>query len=357
MGGLRVLRMMTPSHGGLSDLSMDKVLNLEDDALEVNVVTSWRGLNVFDLERNGIPSLSRVFMSIFKVRSFNRLCLASEDDIAQLILAIEASYKDTWYHNRAHAAEVVASSFFLTRQLTQQAGMADYFTDVDWLQIMFSACVHDIRHPGLTNDFLVKTRHALALRYNDRAVLENYHAASAFEIQRDNGIDILETRLTTPPVSALRARVVDMILATDMALHKETHESLARQIASHDTISEVRKVVLEKNILHLADIGHPLRQSVVHHEFTRRITMEFFAQGDAETQLGFEPMALFDRNKAPPLPKGQLGFINFVFQPAWTPMLEALGREAARDLEDCFSDNVAEWERQAAAIDAEMADT
>merc|ERR1712194_164364 len=143
-----------------------------------------------------------------------------------------------------------------------------------------------------------------------------------------------------------------MILATDMALHKQTHESLLHEVASHETISQVNKVVLEKNILHLSDIGHPLRQFAVHHEFSRRITMEFFEQGDAETKLGFEPMALFDRSKAPPFPKGQLGFINFVFRPAWTPMLDALGRESARDLEECLSENIAEWERQAAAHDA-----
>jgi hypothetical protein len=42
--------------------------------------------------------------------------------------------------------------------------------------------VHDLGHPGLNNDFLIATNDSLAVRYNDRAPLENHHAASLFEL-------------------------------------------------------------------------------------------------------------------------------------------------------------------------------
>ena len=47
---------------------------------------------------------------------------------------------------------------------------------------LFSALGHDVAHPGRNNSFLVKTKSALALRYNDVHVLENMHASTLFEI-------------------------------------------------------------------------------------------------------------------------------------------------------------------------------
>ena len=42
--------------------------------------------------------------------------------------------------------------------------------------------VHDFEHRGRTNDFLINSSDALALRYNDAAPMENHHLAAAFTI-------------------------------------------------------------------------------------------------------------------------------------------------------------------------------
>merc|ERR1719426_285462 len=41
--------------------------------------------------------------------------------------------------------------------------------DFEMFAVFFSILVSKYQHPGLTNDFLVKTRHGRALRYNDQA--------------------------------------------------------------------------------------------------------------------------------------------------------------------------------------------
>lgn len=47
----------------------------------------------------------------------------------------------------------------------------------------FSAnIIHDYEHPGYTNQFVVRIKHPLALRYNDKNVLENHHLASGFKV-------------------------------------------------------------------------------------------------------------------------------------------------------------------------------
>ena len=47
--------------------------------------------------------------------------------------------------------------------------------------LLLAAAVHDLAHPGVTNDFLVRTRHALAARFGGGGgggVNERHHVAS-----------------------------------------------------------------------------------------------------------------------------------------------------------------------------------
>lgn len=47
----------------------------------------------------------------------------------------------------------------------------------------FVACLlHDYEHPGYSNQFIVRAKHPLAIRYSDTSVLENHHLAAGFTI-------------------------------------------------------------------------------------------------------------------------------------------------------------------------------
>jgi len=54
-------------------------------------------------------------------------------------------------------------------------------TDLEVAVTTISCLVHDTDHPGYNNPYMVATRDRLALRYNDRSVLENHHIAIAFD--------------------------------------------------------------------------------------------------------------------------------------------------------------------------------
>jgi len=46
--------------------------------------------------------------------------------------------------------------------------------------MLIAAITHDFEHTGTTNNFHVMSGTEIALLYNDRAVLENYHISSTF---------------------------------------------------------------------------------------------------------------------------------------------------------------------------------
>jgi len=70
----------------------------------------------------------------------------------------------------------------------------------------------------VNNAYLVATKHPKAVRYNDRAVLEQHHCAMAFKLLLDPQNDIFEL-LSEAQYWNIRQIIIKMILATDIATH------------------------------------------------------------------------------------------------------------------------------------------
>ena len=83
------------------------------------------------------------------------------------------------YHNRTHAADVLQTLHVLLHRGGLVPGYADPIT---LLACYLAAIVHDFEHVGFNNDFLVNSSDPLAVRYNDRAPMENHHLAAAFSL-------------------------------------------------------------------------------------------------------------------------------------------------------------------------------
>ena len=55
-----------------------------------------------------------------------------------------------------------------------------------------SALCHDVGHTGRTNIFEVNSQSKLALRYHDRSVLEQHHAAVSFKIMHQDSCNVIK---------------------------------------------------------------------------------------------------------------------------------------------------------------------
>lgn len=88
------------------------------------------------------------------------------------------------------------------------------------LTLLITAIGHDVGHPGVNNMFLVKTRSPLARLYNDRSVLESYHAAVYCHMLRKLWPAVVDNE-------EMRTLLISCILSTDMGIHKVYMEKLS----------------------------------------------------------------------------------------------------------------------------------
>eukprot|EP00116_Pleurobrachia_bachei_P004913 sb/3465175/ len=102
------------------------------------------------------------------------------------MFVIEANYhKTNPYHNAVHGADVMqACHVLLSYPVVEQV-----FTDLEVFAALFASAIHDVDHPGLSNQFLSTTSNELAILYNDHAVLENHHLATAFKFLQEDELN------------------------------------------------------------------------------------------------------------------------------------------------------------------------
>lgn len=112
------------------------------------------------------------------------------------------------------------------------------FTDLEILAALFASAIHDVDHPGVSNQFLINTSKfadravvvpkwsccwavcdgasltspdsELALMYNDSSVLENHHLAVGFKLLQEDNCDIFQN-LSKKQRQSLRKMVIDMV--------------------------------------------------------------------------------------------------------------------------------------------------
>ncbi|KAM9479688.1 3',5'-cyclic-AMP phosphodiesterase 4C-like isoform 5-T8 [Salvelinus alpinus] len=313
-------------------------------ATEFEDINRW-GLDIFKIaEYSGNRPLTVVMYSIFQERELLKNFKIPADTFVTFMMTLEDHYHtDVAYHNNIHAADVVQSTHILLSTPALEA----VFTDLEIMAALFSSAIHDVDHPGVSNQFLINTNSELALMYNDASVLENHHLAVGFKLLQEDNCDIFQS-LSKKQGQSLRKMVIDMVLATDMSKHMnfladlktmvETKKVTSLGVLLLDNYSD--RIQVLQNMVHCADLSNPTKPLDVYRQWTDRIMMEFFTQGDRERDKGMEISPMCDKHNAS-VEKTQVGFIDYIVHPLWETWADLVHPDA-QDILDMLEDN-REW--------------
>ncbi|XP_053558921.1 cAMP-specific 3',5'-cyclic phosphodiesterase 4C isoform X2 [Bombina bombina] len=313
-------------------------------AKEVEDTNKW-GMDIFKVaEYSGNRPLTVIMYSIFQERDLLKTFRIPVDTFITYMMTLEDHYHaEVAYHNNIHAADVAQS----THVLLSTPALEAVFTDLEILAAIFASAIHDVDHPGVSNQFLINTNSELALMYNDASVLENHHLAVGFKLLQEENCDIFQN-LTKKQRQHLRKMVIDMVLATDMSKHMnllgdlktmvETKKVTSLGVLLLDNYSD--RIQVLQNMVHCADLSNPTKPLEIYRQWTDRIIVEFFHQGDREREKGMEISPMCDKHNAS-VEKSQVGFIDYIVHPLWETWADLVHPDA-QEILDTLEDN-REW--------------
>ncbi|XP_063785492.1 cGMP-inhibited 3',5'-cyclic phosphodiesterase 3A isoform X2 [Pseudophryne corroboree] len=333
--------------------------NLEKHMGEVN---NWN-FPIFDVVEITGQSCGRI-LSQMTYRLFDDMNLLQTfkiplKEFMNYFHALENGYRDIPYHNRIHATDVLHAVWYLSTQaipglcnvVTDQGSASDSDSDsgiththvgyvfsktyspsedsygclsgnipsLELMALYVAAAMHDYDHPGRTNAFLVATSAPQAVLYNDRSVLENHHAAAAWNLLLSRPEYNFLVNLDHMEFKRFRFLVIEAILATDLKKHFDFLAEFNAKVNEDvgpgiNWSNENDRLLVCQMCIKLADINGPAKCKDLHLKWTEGIVNEFYEQGDEEASLGL-PISPFMDRSAPQLAKLQESFITHIVGP------------------------------------------
>ncbi|KAL8436084.1 hypothetical protein Efla_002074 [Eimeria flavescens] len=297
----------------------------------------------------------------------------------------DAYHTDNPYHNFYHAIHVTQMCWlFLTRYSCRNA-----LSPTEQLGLLLAALAHDVDHPGVNNSSLCGEQHPLAIVYNDKAVLENHHAAFAARTmmqlgmfsrpphrreacasadsslprgrsshclsvssrlplgadQKDLASADVDDEPFYPAFTDIRRVLITCILSTDMELYRHHHEAMKTRAQMKCTTgeslsSDEDRKLLMTCLIHCADISNPLLPERRNVQWASLIVQEFNAQVEMERHKGLPVTVFMDARTELMRTQSQIGFLSAVVLDQFralsdlVPGAEELVAQGEKNLED-----------------------
>ncbi|XP_032663648.1 cAMP-specific 3',5'-cyclic phosphodiesterase isoform X2 [Odontomachus brunneus] len=304
-------------------------------------IDKW-GIDIFRIgELSNNRPLTCVAYTAFQSRDLLKSLAIPPKTFVTFMMTLEDHYvKDNPFHNSLHAADVTQS----THTLLNTPALESVFTPLEITAALFAATIHDVDHPGLTNQFLINSSSELALMYNDESVLENHHLAVAFKLLQNEGCDIF-VNMTKKQRQTLRKMVIDMVLSTDMSKHMSLLADLKTMVETKKVAGSgvllldnyTDRIQVLENLVHCADLSNPTKPLPLYRRWVSLLMEEFFLQGDREREQNMDISPMCDRHSAT-IEKSQVGFIDYIVHPLWETWADLVHPDA-QDILDTLEEN------------------
>lgn len=326
--------------------------------IDKNLVTTLesqltsKSFNIFDFY-DKYQNSSFNYMTRYMLKALDLYPLINIENLESFCNTIKNGYKETSpYHNQIHGVDV-AHSLYTYMIFSNDFETKFKFEKIDILSLMIAAVCHDIGHPGFNNGFHINSLSSYAVQYNDKSVLENYHASEATRILLIPENNILDN-MDKDNFKIFRKRFIEAILSTDMTLHVKTNSLIKTKLQSNN-ISKGQNIEslipdiddkfqnqqeLLNYFLHTADIAHNTKNFDISLKWVCNLSQEFWNQGDVEKSMNLPISFLCDRTTAD-VPKSQIGFIKGIIVPSFEILLDMLPELFY--ISESIEDNLDKW--------------
>eukprot|EP01104_Vermistella_antarctica_P012702 TRINITY_DN3720_c0_g1_i1.p1 TRINITY_DN3720_c0_g1~~TRINITY_DN3720_c0_g1_i1.p1 ORF type:complete len:641 (-),score=163.35 TRINITY_DN3720_c0_g1_i1:105-2027(-) len=267
---------------------------------------SWE----FDIFRFDDQQLVPLVVAMFDHYDILEKFSVPRDTLYKFLGELRRHYIENPYHSFRHAVDVAQTVFSLLTHFKADAML----TPINIFELLLSAIAHDVGHDGFNNSYHIKAKTELALRYNDKSVLENHHCCTLFTILQRPEFDIT-CGLSADQFGKLRGSVLRCILATDMTAHFEILTKFQQIIESKRDVSKPEDIaIVMQVILKCCDISNVAKPFPVAKRWSEQLTEEYFHQGAHERSIGMTPAPFMDSTQTN-MARNTSNFIDYLAGP------------------------------------------
>ncbi|CAD8199220.1 unnamed protein product [Paramecium octaurelia] len=293
---------------------------------------------------NNMIEKQRLVWSILARGNFIQMFGIPQEKLVAFLNEMETQYNmnNNPYHNYDHGIAVMQSVNCFVKQLLQHLG-EHLFNNITRFCLLLSGLCHDVAHTGKTNAYEANSLSTLAIRYHDRVVLEQHHAATTVKILRDSSTNIL-CNFSDQDFRTFRKQLISNILATDMQEHFKMLKEFESRIEQYGNDPEDLSLLCGM-ITHTADFNGTARKWPQSQLWSEKINQEYRAQYEDEGKKGYPQQPFMkDLDKLHVMSKNEMGFIKVIVRPLYHQM-NVFGKGAFQICVNNLDETILEWDK------------
>ena len=252
-----------------------------------------------------IVSFPKVLSKLNQAPGSVELSSNVSSQLREYILEIAQMYRENPFHNFDHCSHVAMSTKKLldriaTHEAETRGQSSNHERDsshgitsdpLTQFAIIFAALIHDVDHPGVSNDQLVRENSAVAITYNGKSVAEQNSVDVAWSLLMEPRFADLQVCIFANAAELQRFRqiAVNTVLATDLfdkdlkSLRESRWEKSFSEVTEAkraqscvDDDSNRRATIILELVIQASDVSHTMQHFTVYKKWNMRLLEEMY---------------------------------------------------------------------------------